>query len=283
MYSVFSFLLFVSFVALIIGLIKPTLVVRWGEEKTRKKVIKVFGAATVLFLVLSIGTTPESTPVQKATIAQDQNSEKAKISAEADAKEEAESSKKLEEQNEKAEPAEPETAAFVNTAVSAELFTGDFEVGTDVEPGRYVITCGSGSGNLFVYNNGMPIINEVLAASASDSFGLGVTKVEVDLAKGQTIQISGLNSVKFEPATIELKTKLPSGFHLVGRDVPAGSYIATAPNGSGNFFVYGKSGMPKVNEVLGKDDFGLSVEKVKFSVKDGEIIQISGLEIVELN
>lgn len=179
------------------------------------------------------------------------------------------------------ENTEPET--FVNTAEATELFTGEFTVGTDIKPGRYVITCDSGSGNLFVYNGQMPYINEILSNSLEDSMGLGVTKIEVDLSEGQTIQISGLNNVIFSPATIEQKTSLSSGYHIVGRDVPAGDYIATAPNGSGNFFVYSKNGMPKVNEILGKDDFGLAVEKVKFSVQEGDLIQISSLENVELN
>ena len=33
----------ISFILLIVGLVKPSLVIRWGEEgKTRKKVVKLF-------------------------------------------------------------------------------------------------------------------------------------------------------------------------------------------------------------------------------------------------
>lgn len=178
---------------------------------------------------------------------------------------------------------EAEKEEYINTAESIELFTGEFAVGTDIKPGRYKITTSDGSGNLFVYEpNGLPAVNEILSSSSEDSMGLGITTIEVDLYEGQTINISGLNAVNFEPATIELKTSLTSGNYLVGRDVPAGSYIATAPEGSGNFFVYGKNGMPIVNEILGYDEFGLSVEKVKFSVNDGETISISGLQTVNL-
>ena len=162
------------------------------------------------------------------------------------------------------------------------MFTGEFIVGTDVKAGRYDITCTSGSGNFFVYDGGMPIVNEILASSSDEAMGLGVTKIQYDLEDGQKIVISGINNVVFTPSTISLNTKLSTGMHKVGRDVPEGSYVATAPEGSGNFFVYSKSGMPKVNEILGKDDFGLAVEKVKFTVKEGEIIVISGIELVEL-
>lgn len=172
-----------------------------------------------------------------------------------------------------------EEPVYVNTAEKAELFSGTFVVGEDITPGRYVITCDSGNGNLFIYDNGMPLINEILAASAGD---FGVSKVETDILSGQEIEISGLDKVNFTPSEVSLKTTLPAGIHLVGRDVPAGSYIATTKSGSGNFFVYGKSGLPEVNEILGAEDDGFSVTKVKFKVSDGEIIQIGGLESVTL-
>lgn len=183
----------------------------------------------------------------------------------------------------KVEPKAPEKEAYVNTAEAVELFTGKFEVGKDLKHGRYEITCEAGSGNLFVYEGEMPYVNEVLASSADESLGFGVTKIVVDIEDGNIVEISGINKVFFTPATIELKTTLSSGNYIVGRDVPAGDYIATAPSGSGNFFVYDKSGYPEVNEILGKDEYGMAVEKVKLSVKDGQKIVISGLESVVLN
>lgn len=182
----------------------------------------------------------------------------------------------------KEEKKEDKKEAYVNTAEAAELFTGEFVVGEDVKAGRYDITCTSGSGNFFVYEGAMPVVNEILASSSNESMGLGVTKIQYDLKDGQKIVISGISNVVFTPSTVSLNTKLCTGMHVVGRDVPEGSYVATAPEGSGNFFVYSKSGMPRVNEILGKDDFGLSVEKVKLTVKEGEIIVISGIELVEL-
>lgn len=182
----------------------------------------------------------------------------------------------------KEEPAETKKETYVNTAEAAELFTGKFEVGKDLKAGRYEITCQSGSGNVIVYENDMPVVNEVLTSPADSSSGFGITKIEADIADGSTVEISGLNKVFFNPATIQLKTTLTCGNYIVGRDVPAGDYIATAPEGSGNFIVYNKSGFPEVNEILGKDDYGMAVEKVKLSVKDGSKIAISGLETVVL-
>ncbi len=171
---------------------------------------------------------------------------------------------------------------YVNTAEAAQLYTGEYIVGDDVKAGRYDITCASGSGNFFVYDGGMPVVNEILASSSEEVLGLGITKIQYDLEDGQKIIVSGINQVDLTPATVSLNTTLCTGMHIVGRDVPAGSYVATAPEGSGNFFVYTKTGMPRVNEILGKDDYGLAVEKVKLTLKDGEIVVISGIETVEL-
>lgn len=176
-------------------------------------------------------------------------------------------------------PAQSQPAAskkYVNTAKKVELFAGEFEVGKDVTPGRYEITSLDGTGNFVVYNGEMPVVNEILTDNANNE--IGITKIEVDLSEGNTIQISGINKVLFKPAEIKLKTTLPSGNHLVGRDVPAGSYVVTTAKGSGNFVVYNGE-IPVVNEILGGD---LGVEKVKVSLKDRQMIVISGLESVKL-
>src|SRR6056297_1560874 len=52
----FFFLFFISlisFLALIIGLIKPSLVIRWRNNKNRKKVLIYYGFSMIIFLILS--------------------------------------------------------------------------------------------------------------------------------------------------------------------------------------------------------------------------------------
>lgn len=166
---------------------------------------------------------------------------------------------------------------YVNTAKEVELFAGEFIVGENVVPGRYDITSLDGVGNFVVYDGEMPIVNEILTNQAGGQ--IGVTKIQIDLYEGNRIQISGINKVLLKPAEIALKTTLVSGNHLVGRDVPAGTYIVTAPQGTGNFIVY-DGDFPVVNEILGSGDIG--VEKIRISIKDGQMIVISGLEKVEL-
>lgn len=58
----FFMLLCLALLSLLVGLIKPKWVIRWGEDdnKTRKNVLKYYGLASILFFVLSVATTPES-------------------------------------------------------------------------------------------------------------------------------------------------------------------------------------------------------------------------------
>jgi len=57
----FGIVLFLSFIALIFGLIKPSIVVRWGtvETKTRKKAFVTYLIVGIAAMVLMIMTTPD--------------------------------------------------------------------------------------------------------------------------------------------------------------------------------------------------------------------------------
>ncbi|MBP1934405.1 hypothetical protein [Ammoniphilus resinae] len=109
MFGLFIVLMLLSFLAIFIGLISPKVVIRWGsdESKTRGKVFKQYGLATLLFFILMVVTAPESTPEEKAAMAQKQEAAD-KLKAEERAKKEAqnaeeEKAKKEAEAKEKAE------------------------------------------------------------------------------------------------------------------------------------------------------------------------------------
>jgi hypothetical protein len=170
-----------------------------------------------------------------------------------------------------------ETVLPTNTAVYAELFSGSWIVNTDVQPGRYLITTGSGSGNFFVTSaNGTLMTNEILGNS-----DFGVTQIETTLVSGDTIEISGIDQVIFTPVDRTSRTSLPAGWFLAGIDIPAGTYTATSPAGSGNFIIYSDSGLIKTNEILGDSEYG--VTQVRVSLNDGDLINISGINQVDFN
>jgi len=49
---IFFSLTFLALIGLIIGLIKPDKVIRWGEKKTRKQVALIYGTAIIIFFIL---------------------------------------------------------------------------------------------------------------------------------------------------------------------------------------------------------------------------------------
>jgi len=95
--DVLLFILFVvCLVALVIGLVKPGVVVRWGaeEKKNRKSVLKYYGIGTLVFFILfsvnvSNSTTTNNTASKSASAtitAQDQAIKDKKVAADLDAK-----------------------------------------------------------------------------------------------------------------------------------------------------------------------------------------------------
>lgn len=86
------------------------------------------------------------------------------------------------------------------TLVRTSLSTGNWTVGLDIAPGKYVCepvtdTNGllKGSGRLLIYEEGTLIVNEQLDAEGNS----GVKSTLVELKEGQGIRICGLPQVKF--------------------------------------------------------------------------------------
>lgn len=176
-------------------------------------------------------------------------------------------SKKITESSKKETPKTRDNSNAKETTLN----TGTFTAGKDLPIGRYICTPTSGSGNFIVTENDIPVINEILGGTEN----LGTPSVTDDFKDGQKIQISGLKGVKFTPAETKLKTELTTGKWEVGLDIEPGNYVAGVKSGNGNFFVY-RGGVPIVNEILGEND-SLSVPNVTIDIKNGDIIQISGL------
>ncbi|MFM9329407.1 hypothetical protein [Paenibacillus mesotrionivorans] len=71
MSALFGLLLFVCFITLIIGLIKPSIVFKWGqlEKRTRGKVFLYYGLTLIVLFIVTIATAPEIENESKATVA----------------------------------------------------------------------------------------------------------------------------------------------------------------------------------------------------------------------
>jgi Predicted hydrolase (metallo-beta-lactamase superfamily) len=62
MAALFALLFLISFICLIIGLIRPQTVIRWGTIKTRKKALKYFGIPLMASFILIGITAPKTQP-----------------------------------------------------------------------------------------------------------------------------------------------------------------------------------------------------------------------------
>lgn len=77
--DVFLILFFLSVVALVVGIIKPDIVIRWGdpEKRNRKNVVKYYGVAIVAFFILFGVSSSESEPNKAVDVeAEQENIEK---------------------------------------------------------------------------------------------------------------------------------------------------------------------------------------------------------------
>lgn len=149
---------------------------------------------------------------------------------------------------------------------------GNYTIGTPGAPvaGLYDVTTDPGqSGNFIV--QGPDQYDEILGT---------VPKVRAQLSQGDTIQLGSLSSVTFTPvATPFVVTQGPvtlyAGTWTVGQDLGRGRYVAAPGAGqSGNFIIESEF----VDEILGSG----GVPNVNFNVKDGDIINISGMSSVTL-
>lgn len=88
---------------------------------------------------------------------------------------------------------EPVTTEFQTSVIETKMHSGEWIVGEDIVAGRYKVTAPSGSGNFVIFNNNMPVTNEILGGQ------YGVKEVSVNLKDKEKIEIASLNEVKFEP------------------------------------------------------------------------------------
>lgn len=96
---------------------------------------------------------------------------------------------------------------------------------------------------------------------------IGKLDADINGKKGELQQLTdGVKAKKEEPRTLN------AGQYIVGKDIPAGRYKATAVGRGSNFVVYdSKSGSAVVNTILGNSSVGRG--DYTFFTGDGDIIK----------
>jgi hypothetical protein len=180
-------------------------------------------------------------------------------------------------------PSQEDSPAHNNShAVKTDLSVGHWRVGTDIPPGRYVISAVRGTGNTSsVKRDGRRGINEIFSAHLTT--GLRVGTVTTDLEDNEIITIERLGTVSFVPAVSEMRTTISSGTWIVGIDVPAGTFSLSATRAGEQGTVSILTGEAVThNEILGTIH-GVGHTSMPLTLTDGQILSIHGLNRVELH
>lgn len=165
---------------------------------------------------------------------------------------------------------------------AANLNSGTYTCGKDIQAGLYDVTVVTGEGNFTVKNDNILKVNEILGNSKN----MGVSKVRVRIEKGDTIQIQNVGKVHFEPVKTPFVTAVQaidiySGKWIVGKDIAPSKYAVTAGSGSGNFVVdeiIDQKEAIITNEILKSNDN----KNVLVDLKNGDIVCVTGLNQVTL-
>lgn len=89
----------------------------------------------------------------------------------------------------------------INSELTTELTSGNWLVGEDIEPGKYIAaTAENTSGNLFVFDegeyiDGFPSVNSILGNGENN---IGVERIQLNLEEGQVVVISGITKMYLE-------------------------------------------------------------------------------------
>ncbi|SFM25522.1 hypothetical protein SAMN03159341_12271 [Paenibacillus sp. 1_12] len=103
MFMLFFLLVLFTFIALLIGLIKPKTIIFWGasEKKTRKRILLYCGLALIVFFIAFVATAPELSAEERAAMAIQREVEQTKKDAEKKVKAEEKAKKDAEDKDKK--------------------------------------------------------------------------------------------------------------------------------------------------------------------------------------
>lgn len=175
---------------------------------------------------------------------------------------------------------------------TVDLTAGNFVCGTDIEPGIYDLTPSGGKGQITVKTQDT---SDTSLGCSMDTLGMidgndntGISKMRLKLVKGDVIQINGVSITHFKPVTTPFVDKTPKNISLYagrfvpGEDIAPGKYKITAVKGSGNVYIFSKSGLMQQN--IADHNTQLTSDNPKeatITLNDGEPIFVTNIEQVD--
>ena len=122
LYSLRDFILIIAFFALIIGLIRPSIVIHWGTKRTRGRVLLYYGLGMILLTVIPDLVKPEEVKnreIQESVERMQKREEQKAREQEQKAKEKQEKEKERQEQLQQAQPILDKAKQHLNSARDA--------------------------------------------------------------------------------------------------------------------------------------------------------------------
>ncbi|WP_297521648.1 hypothetical protein [uncultured Clostridium sp.] len=159
-------------------------------------------------------------------------------------------------------------------AKAVTLNSGKYAVGKEIEQGFYIVQTLK-SGKISVYNSKNEKIQETDVVDKGGSIPL---KSIFLLKEGDTLEITGMSSVKFSPYKRDFKTVLSTGTYEVGVDIKQGDYIMEIPSSSGMVSVNNPIGIPLFSQILNNQ----GSQNIKLTLANGDSINVNGVSGIHL-
>lgn len=260
MENLFLLAFLVSIVCFIIGMIKPKLVVKWGEEttRTRKKVCLIYGILTVFFFV-AFGLTTDVSTSDAVMVESNKQEEIKKEDEEAIKEENKEDSSILNTDPE--DKTDIEEIAYKN---------GTYKVGTDMPSGEYLVIP-KGMGYVEVSKDSKGTLESILYNDAVS----GNTYISIEDGEYVKLQSCIAYPIESAPSIIPEDGLYKDGVYKVGVDIPAGEYktILTSTMGYIEVTTDRRGGIDSIvsNDVPTGDSY--------ITVENGQYLKLQGVEI----
>lgn len=165
------------------------------------------------------------------------------------------------------------------------LGEGKHKVGSDIPPGRYMITTENPEerGNVFIYNEeDLTELNAIIAGEEAEISG--ASKAVTFLDEDYSIEIMGMENIVFAPYETDDVNELIPGKWVVGQDFPAGVYDLSLEETDefGTLQVGNQPDQSKARYSLGSTEYG-GMTEFTASFEEGDIVELEHIPKVTLS
>lgn len=218
MNNLFLILFLLSGLCLVVGLIKPSVVIRWGdpEKRSRRQVLITYiSIAVVSFFAFGV-TTDKKNVAQSQQTSQPATTQQAK------------------------QPEQPQVKTYKS---------GQYKVGKDLPAGEYVAVS-KGDAYIELAKDAKGTLDSILA---NDIF---INRSIITVSDGQFIKIQNceLYAFKDAPKAPIQNGSLPSGMYKVGVDLPAGEYKVLSEGGD-SYIETSTTSSHQLDDIISNDLF----------------------------